>query len=67
MPERRYLLWLLSGIFLFQACVFGVGFFYCRNNGGLKACPELKETYEQTFTVMISTTLALLTGSAIKE
>ena len=62
MPERRFLLWLLSGIFIFQAGVFGVGLFYCSKNGGLKSCPDLGDRYEQTFAVMIATTLALLTG-----
>ena len=62
MQERRFLLWLLSGIFIFQASFFGVGLFYCAKNGGLKTCPDLGERYEQTFAVMIATTLALLTG-----
>ena len=64
MPERRFLLWLLSGIFIFQAGVFGVGLFYCSKNGGLKSCPDLGDRYEQTFAVMIATTLALLTGKS---
>jgi hypothetical protein len=62
MPERRFLLWLLSGIFAFQACAFGVGLFYCSKNGGLEGCPEIGKRYESTFAVMIATTLALLTG-----
>jgi hypothetical protein len=62
MPERRFLLWLLTGIFLFQACTFGVGLFYCSKNGGLESCPELGDRYEATFAVMVATTLALLTG-----
>ena len=66
MQERRFLLWLLSGIFIFQAGVFGVGLFYCSKNGGLKSCPELGDRYEQTFAVMIATTLALLTGKQDK-
>ena len=41
--------------------------YYCANNGGLKSCPKLGDRYEQTFNVMIATTLALLTGQAIKE
>jgi len=62
MPERRFLLWLLTGIFAFQACTFGVGLFYCANNKGLESCPEIGKRYEATFAVMIATTLALLTG-----
>ena len=62
MPERRFLLWLLTGVFAIQACTFGVGFIFCARNGGLKSCPELGDRYTATFAVMISTTLALLTG-----
>ena len=67
MPERRFLLVLLSGVFAFQAGVFGVGLFYCGRNDGLKSCPSLGDRYDKTFNVMIATTLALLTGNAIKE
>ena len=56
---------MLAGIFTFQAGIFGVGLYYCANNGGLKSCPKLGDRYEQTFNVMIATTLALLTGSAL--
>ena len=62
MPERRFIMWLLTGIFIVQACTFGVGFIFCARNGGLKSCPELGDRYEGTFAVMIATTLALLTG-----
>ena len=56
---------MLAGIFTFQAGVFGVGLYYCANNGGLQSCPKLGERYEQTFNIMVATTLALLTGSAL--
>ena len=65
MAKERFLLYMLAGIFTFQAGVFGVGLYYCANNGGLKSCPKLGDRYEQTFNVMIATTLALLTGSAL--
>jgi hypothetical protein len=58
---------MLAGIFTFQAGIFGVGLYYCANNGGLNSCPKLGDRYEQTFNVMIATTLALLTGSAISS
>ena len=58
---------MLAGIFAFQAGTFGVGLYYCANNGGLKSCPELGKRYDSTFNVAIATTLALLTGSALKE
>ena len=67
MPKQRFLLWLLTGIFTYQACVFGVGLIYCTKNGGLKACPDFRENYETTFTAMTSITLALLTGTSVKE
>ena len=62
MKERRFLLWILTGIFIFQASTFGVGLFYCARNGGIVSCPEIGKRYESTFAVMIATTLALLTG-----
>ena len=67
MSKERFLLYMLAGIFTFQAGVFGLGVYYCSQNGGLQSCPELGKRYEQTFNVMIATTLALLTGSALQE
>ena len=67
MSKERFLLWMLAGIFTFQAGVFGFGLYKCTENGGLQACPNLGDRYEQTFNVTIATTLALLTGSALKE
>ena len=67
MSRERFLLYMLAGIFTFQAGVFGFGIYYCANNGGIKECPEIGKRYEQTFNVMIATTLALLTGSALKN
>jgi hypothetical protein len=67
MPKERFLLYMLAGIFTFQAGVFGVGLYYCTNKSGLQSCPKLGDRYEQTFNVMIATTLALLTGSAISS
>jgi len=67
MPKEKFLLYMLAGIFTFQAAIFASGFYFCATNGGLKSCPNLGDRYEQTFNVMIATTLALLTGSALKE
>ena len=67
MSKERFLLYMLAGIFTFQAGVFGFGVHYCAQNGGFKTCPEIGRRYEQTFSVMIATTLALLTGSALKK
>ena len=63
--REKYLLGLLGIIFAFQAIVFGTGLLFCARYGGLKSCPKLGDRYEQTFNLMIATTLALLTGSAV--
>jgi len=67
MSKERFLLYMLAGIFTFQAGVFAFGISWCARNGGVATCPDVTKTYEQTFNVMIATTLALLTGSALKE
>ena len=67
MSKERFLLWMLAGIFTYQAGVLGFGVHWCANNGGVKTCPDITSTYEQTFNVMIATTLALLTGTAISN
>ena len=67
MNRQKFLLNLLAGIFAFQAGIFAFGVYYCARNGGLEECPTIGDRYEQTFNVMIATTLALLTGSAISK
>ena len=67
MAKERFLLYMLAGIFTFQAGVFGLGLHYCANNGGLESCPRLGDRYEQTFNVMVATVLALMTGSALSK
>ena len=67
MSKERFLLWMLAGIFIFQAGALAFGIYYCGQHGGLRECPDLGGRYEQTFNVMIATTLALLTGSALKK
>ena len=67
MSKERFLLYMLAGIFSFQAGVFGMGFYYCANNGGLDSCPKIGDRYEQTFNVMVATVLALMTGSALSK
>ena len=44
-----------------------MGLFYCSKNGGIESCPNIGERYDQTFNVMVATTLALLTGSALSK
>jgi len=67
MAKEKFLLYMLAGIFTFQAGVFGMGFFYCSKHGGIESCPNIGERYDQTFNVMVATTLALLTGSALSK
>ena len=63
--KEKFLLFLLSGIFIFQAALLAFGLGFCARNGGLKTCPAIGDRYETTFNVMIATTLALLTGGAV--
>jgi hypothetical protein len=66
MAKEKFLLYMLAGIFSFQAIVFGAGLYFCtRSQNVTEVCPRLGERYEQTFNVMIATTLALLTGTAL--
>ena len=67
MAKERFLLWMLAGIFTYQAGVLGFGVYYCASKDGFNTCPSISETYEQTFNVMIATVLALLTGSSLRE
>ena len=63
MKPRNFLLRLLCSIFFIQATVFIIALSWCMMNGGPKSCPNLKESYNDTFNVMIATTLALLTAT----
>jgi len=65
MNKQKFLLYLLAGIFTFQACLFGAGFYHCAKNGGLESCPKIGDRYEQTFNTMLATVLALMTGEAL--
>ena len=67
MFKEKFLLRMLAAVFAFQGLVFGSAFVYCAKNGGIGACPHIKETYENTFALMTATTLALLTGQAVKK
>ena len=63
---KMFLLKMLLSIFVFQAAIFSAAAYHCAQvqapNSWKDHCPELGERYEATFTVMITTTLALLTG-----
>ena len=63
--REKFLYWMLAGIFIFEGLLFAAGFVACWQSGGLTACPTLGDRYESTFSVMVATTLALLTGGAV--
>jgi len=69
--KERFLLWMLAGIFLFQAGTFSYGLYQCSrvtpSHAIREVCPDLGKRYDQTFSLMVATTLALLTGSRLKE
>ena len=64
----QFLLYMLASIFLVQACIFVYGVTRCLNQPGmLRNCPDIGRRYDQTFGVMVATTLALLTGSQLSQ
>lgn len=69
--REKWLLGILSGIFVVQAGVFIWGFRVCTRQGALAgnglntACPEIGKRFDTTFGTMIATTLALLTGATV--
>lgn len=69
MHREKFLLYMLAGIFAYQAAVFTYGVYQCSKVRPMTSintiCPELGKRYEQTFSVMVATTLALLTGSTM--
>ena len=63
--RERFLLFMLAGIFTWQASVFTFGVIGCFQQGGREACPDLGDRYENTVNVMVATTLALLGAGAV--
>ena len=63
--REKFLLFLLAGIFIWQAAIFSYGVVGCFQKGGMKACPDLGDRYESTVNVMVATTLALLGAGAV--
>ena len=67
--REKWLLGILTGIFIVQAGVFVYGFRACMSitpsENISSVCPELGRRYDNTFGAMIATTLALLTGSTL--
>ena len=68
MSKQWFLLRILAVIFLSQIVLLGFEMTRCfSSEHPLEECPYVEETYKETFNVMIATTLALLTGTAISE
>jgi hypothetical protein len=63
--REKFLLFMLAGIFIWQAAIFSYGVIGCFENGGKEACPDLGNRYENTVNVMVATTLALLGAGAV--
>jgi len=63
--REKFLLFMLAGIFIWQAAIFSYGVIGCFQKGGKEACPNLGDRYENTVNVMVATTLALLGAGAV--
>lgn len=67
--REKWLLSILTGIFIAQATVLIYGVSTCAQIRPqveiAEVCPQLGERFDSTFATMIATTLALLTGSAV--
>jgi hypothetical protein len=63
--REKFLLYMLAGIFTWQAAIFTYGVVGCFQKGGKEACPDLGDRYENTVNVMVATTLALLGAGAV--
>jgi hypothetical protein len=63
--RERFLLYMLAGIFTWQAALFTFGAVRCFGAGGREACPNLGDRYENTVGIMVATTLALLGAGAV--
>ena len=63
--REKFLLYMLAGIFTWQAALFTFGAVRCFGTGGKEACPSLGDRYENTVGIMVATTLALLGAGAV--
>ena len=63
--REKFLLLMLAAIFVWQAALFTFGTISCFRAGGIEACPNLGDRYENTVGIMIATTLALLGAGAV--
>tara|TARA_B100000073_G_scaffold206775_1_gene171551 strand:+ start:202 stop:423 length:222 start_codon:yes stop_codon:yes gene_type:complete len=71
MEPKKFLLWLLAGVFLYQASLFTYAFHKCASVSPTisvrEVCPEIGKRYEQTFSLMIATVLGLYSGSQLNK
>ena len=65
--REQFLLTMLATVFASQVGLLGYGVYECAQHGGLKACPKISETFQNTYGTIIATTLALLTGSQLTK
>ena len=65
--REKFLLYMLAGIFTWQASLFTFGVVKCFGTGGREACPNLGDRYENTVGIMVATTLALLGAGAVSS
>ena len=63
--REKFLLYMLAGIFTWQAAIFTGGVIGCFRAGAEGACPDLGDRYENTVGIMVATTLALLGAGAV--
>tara|TARA_R100001530_G_scaffold12573_3_gene11773 strand:- start:2189 stop:2404 length:216 start_codon:yes stop_codon:yes gene_type:complete len=63
--REKFLLTTLAVVFISQIVTLGWGIHLCAKGEGLAACPEIGKRFDATYAVIISTTLALLTGSTM--
>ena len=63
--REKFLLFMLAGIFTWQAAIFTGGVIGCFRAGAEGACPDLGDRYENTVGIMVATTLALLGAGAV--
>ena len=63
--REKFLLYMLAGIFIWQAALFTGGVIGCFRMGGKDSCPRLGDRYENTVGIMVATTLALLGTNAV--
>ena len=65
--REKFLLYMLAGIFIWQAALFTYGVVGCFRlaGSGRNACSRIGDRYENTVGIMVATTLALLGTNAV--